>query len=37
MFGEDELGDILEGHGFASIWTKNFGPIRCVRGKRTDG
>jgi len=34
MFGEDELGDILEGHGFASIRTKNFGPIQWVRGKR---
>jgi len=34
MFGEDELGDILEGHGFASVRTKNFGPIQSVRGKR---
>ena len=34
MFGEDELGDILEGHGFASVRTKNFGPIQWVRGKR---
>jgi enamine deaminase RidA (YjgF/YER057c/UK114 family) len=28
MFGEDELGDILEGQGFASVRTKNFGPIK---------
>ena len=34
MFGEDELGDVLEGHGFASVRTKNFGPIQWVRGKR---
>ena len=32
--GEDQLGDILEGHGFASVRTKNFGPILWVRGKR---
>ena len=34
VFGEDELGDILEGHGFVSVRTKNFGPIQWVRGKR---
>jgi arsenite methyltransferase len=34
MFGEDELGDILEDHGFASVRTKNFGSIQWVRGKR---
>ena len=28
--GEDELGDILEGHGLASVRTKNFGPIVWV-------
>ena len=34
LFGEDELGDILEDHGFASVRTKNFGTIQWVRGKR---
>jgi arsenite methyltransferase len=34
VFGEDEIGDILEGHGFVSVRTKNFGPIQWVRGKR---
>jgi hypothetical protein len=34
VFGEDELGDILEDHGFASVRTRNFGTIQWVRGKR---
>ena len=34
MFGEDELGDVLEARGFVSVRTKNFGSIQWVRGKR---
>jgi SAM-dependent methyltransferase len=34
VFGEDELGDILEDQGFTSVRTTNFGPIQWVRGKR---
>jgi arsenite methyltransferase len=34
MFDEDELGDILEDHGFASVRTKNFGPLQWLRGRR---
>ena len=34
VFGEDELGDILEDHRFVSVRTKNFGTIQWVRGKR---
>ena len=34
VFGEDELGDILENQGFTSVRTTNFGPIQWVRGKR---
>ena len=33
-FGEDEIGDILEDHGFTSVRTKNFGTLQWVRGKR---
>jgi arsenite methyltransferase len=33
-FGEDELGDILEDHGFVSVRTKTVGTIQWVRGKR---
>lgn len=33
-FGEDELGDILEDHGFISVRTKSFGIFQSVRGKR---
>jgi hypothetical protein len=33
MFGEDELGDMLEGHGFPSVRTKNFGPIQWGAGQ----
>ncbi len=34
MFDEDELGDILESHGFASVRTKNFGPLQWLRARR---
>jgi arsenite methyltransferase len=34
VFGEDELGDILEDHGFVSVRTKDFGAFQWVRGKR---
>jgi len=34
MFGDDEIGDILEDNGFASVRVKNFGTIQWVRGKR---
>ena len=33
-FGEDELGDILEDHGFVSVRAKTFGTIQWVRAKR---
>jgi arsenite methyltransferase len=33
-FGEDELGDILEDNGFATVRTKNVGMFQWVRGKR---
>ena len=33
-FSEDELGDILEDHGFVSVRTKSFGIFQSVRGKR---
>src|ERR1700737_4132418 len=33
-FGEDELGDILEDHGFTRVRITNFGSIQWVRGKR---
>lgn len=34
VFGEDEIGDILEGRGFASVRTKTIGTFQWVRGKR---
>jgi arsenite methyltransferase len=34
VFGEDELGDILEDLGFVSVRTKNVGTFQWVRGKR---
>ena len=34
IFDEDELGDMLENHGFASVRTKSVGPIQWARGKR---
>lgn len=33
-FGEDEIGDILEEHGFASVRTKSIGTFQWVRGRR---
>jgi arsenite methyltransferase len=33
-FGEDEIGDILEDHGFVSVRTKNVGILQWVRGRR---
>lgn len=33
VFDEDELGDILEEHGFTSVRIKNVGTIQWVRGK----
>jgi arsenite methyltransferase len=34
VFGEDEVGDILEDHGFVSVRTKSVGTFQWVRGKR---
>lgn len=34
VFGEDEIGDILEEHGFASVRTKTIGTFQWVRAKR---
>lgn len=34
VFGEDELGDVLESHGFISVRTKSSGIFQSVRGKR---
>jgi SAM-dependent methyltransferase len=34
VFGDDELGDILEDHGFVSVRTKNVGTFQWVRGRR---
>ena len=34
VFDDDEIGDILEDNGFASLRVKNFGTIQWVRGKR---
>src|SRR5271168_2722781 len=34
LFGEDEIGDILDDHGFTSVRTNNFGTLQWVRGKR---
>jgi arsenite methyltransferase len=33
-FDDDEIGDILEGHGFVSVRTKNVGTFQWVRGRR---
>jgi arsenite methyltransferase len=33
VFEEDEIGDILEDHGFASVRVKSFGTFQWVRGK----
>jgi len=34
VFGEDEIGDILEDHGFAAVRTKTIGTFQWVRGKQ---
>ncbi len=34
VFDEDEIGDILEDHGFVSVRTKSVGTFQWVRGKR---
>ncbi len=34
IFDEDEIGDILEDNGFASVRVKNSGTIQWVRGKK---
>jgi SAM-dependent methyltransferase len=34
VFGEDEIGDILEEHGFVSVRAKSVGTLQWVRGKR---
>lgn len=34
MFGDDEIGDILEGNGFASVRVKNLGTLQWVRAKK---
>jgi arsenite methyltransferase len=34
LFGEDEIGDILEDHGFTSVRTNHYGALQWVRGKR---
>ena len=33
VFDDDEIGDILEDHGFVSVRVKNFGTLQWVRGK----
>jgi arsenite methyltransferase len=33
VFGEDEVGDILEENGFASVRVTNAGTFQWVRGK----
>ena len=34
VFGDDEIGDILEDNGFASVRVKNFGTLQWVRGRK---
>jgi len=34
VFGEDEIGDFLEKHGFVSVRTKTIGTFQWVRAKR---
>ena len=34
FFGDDEIADILEEHGFVSVRTKYYGTIQWVRAKR---
>lgn len=33
VFDDDEIGDILESQGFASVRVKNYGTVQWVRGK----
>jgi ubiquinone/menaquinone biosynthesis C-methylase UbiE len=33
VFDDDEIGDILEDNGFASVRVKNYGTFQWVRGK----
>ena len=33
-FDDDEIGDVLEGNGFASVRVKNLGTFQWVRGKK---
>jgi SAM-dependent methyltransferase len=35
IFGDDEIGDILESHGFTSVRVKSAGTFQWVRGKRS--
>jgi arsenite methyltransferase len=35
IFGEDEVGDLLESHGFTSVRVKSVGTFQWVRGKRS--
>ena len=35
-FGDDDIGDILEDNGFASVRVKNFATFQWVRGKKAD-
>lgn len=34
VFGDDEIGDVLEDNGFASVRVKNFGTFQWVRAKK---
>ena len=34
IFDDDEIGDILEDNGFASVRVKNASTIQWVRGKK---
>ncbi|OBF06431.1 SAM-dependent methyltransferase [Mycobacterium sp. ACS4054] len=34
VFDDDEIGDILENHGFVSVRVKNYGTVQWVRGKK---
>ena len=34
LFDDDEIADILEDNGFASVRVKSYGTIQFVRGKR---
>ena len=35
IFGEDEVGDLVESHGFTSVRVKSVGTFQWVRGKRS--